>query len=422
MEENFNKNKLVSLYFFPNFINTFENFNYINYNGIILPRIYINPNNSQQINNLKISNNEFKNEEINSDKERDICVLIKDENEIDNIKDINLINEKNDNNKELVNEDKISFFNNNNLDNQLNILLKEKKDNEPIPPKIFISIINDNKNILNTTDNNNYKYINNIISDNINLITYEINKNITNNIIPPTIFNQFNNQILPSPLSFSFFQENNKKPYFYTLKKKRLNPKRKKYLNKVIEQGLKLNNRIHLASDDDNLVRKIQVHFLSFVVSYINDVIKTVINDKNAPLFKNLDYQIKKRVKHSYVNELRNKTIAEILQLKVSPKMKIHDDSVNKNIYSTICKMSPFMAIYLQQSYVSLFKEYYINKSRIFIVDRKIVKLSIKTKTFNDLILKNIQYKEKLKKIANNYFLNTYKRIKKPYFMALNIK
>ena len=430
MEKNDEKNNnLISKCPLPKFINTLENFNIIHYRGIFISRINLNSNFSQKKEKLDILSNELTKKSDESGKESDICILIKNEKEINDTKDKNIIDGKNDINynndktKIQLNKDTNFFLNNNNLEYDLNKLLEEKKDFEPIPPKIFISIINNDKNKYNAKDNNNYKYINKIISDNINSIFKEINKNLlNNNKITLSKIVQNNNNNLPLPQT-SLPQEKIKKPIFATVfKKTGLNPKRKKYLKKVFELGLPLNKRIHLASDDDNLLRKIQVHFLSFMVNFINDVIKTLIDDRNAPLFKNLDYQIKKRVKHAFVEELRNKTIAEILQLKVSPKLKIHDDSVNKNIYITICKMSPFMAEYLQQSYVSLFKEYYNNKNRIFKVDGRIVNLSIRTKTFNDLILKNIEYKEKLKYVAINYFINSYKRIKKPNFMTSNIE
>ena len=411
MEENyFRYNKLFSIYPPSIYINTLENFNYIHYEGEIIPRLNLNSNNSQKIEKLNILSKEFTNDTIDNDKEKDIYILIKNEGEINDIKDINTINFNNDRSKALLSNNKTFFLNKDNLDEQLNILLKEKKDIEPIPPKIFISIINDNKKQLdNNNNNNNYKYINKIILDNINLIKYKSNNNISNNIIQSTKINQ----ILPlSPIYFPFLKEKSKRPIFYTSKKDEFNLKSKKYLNKFNRKGLPIKKKIHYGHAADNLLRKIQVHFLSFMVNYINDVIKTIINDKNVPLFKILDYKIKKKVKHEYVNELRNKSIAEILQLNVSPKIKLHDNNVNKNIYSTICKISPFMIGYLQQSYVSLFKEYYYNKNKIFIVDGKVVKLSIRTKTFDDLILKNIGYKEKLKKIAIN-ILNPFQRIKR---------
>ena len=102
--------------------------------------------------------------------------------------------------------------------------------------------------------------------------------------------------------------------------------------------------------------------------------------------------------------------------------MKINDESVNRNIYNTIWEKCPCIHEYFTQSYLTLFKEYYNNNNKIFIVNGKIIKLSSKTKTFNDLIRKNFKYKEKMKYVSINYFLNCYKRLKKPNFTTHILK
>ena len=89
-----------------------------------------------------------------------------------------------------------------------------------------------------------------------------------------------------------------------------------------------------------------------------------------------------------------------------SPKMKNHDISVNKNIYTKVCNLFPFMNNFLQINFINFFKEYYFNNSKNYTVNGKIIPLSEKTKNFNDLINKNYAYKEKLKFVALHYFLD----------------
>ena len=138
--------------------------------------------------------------------------------------------------------------------------------------------------------------------------------------------------------------------------------------------------------------------------------------DKNIPLFKNLDYKIKKIVNHKSVETLKNKTIGEILQSRVSPKIKVNHENANKNTYNTILQKYPLIRDYFQKNYVSLFREYYCNENKIFVFNGKNIQLSNKTKTFRDLVLKNYKYAERLKYVSINYILNSYKRIKKPNF------
>ena len=176
------------------------------------------------------------------------------------------------------------------------------------------------------------------------------------------------------------------------------------------------NKKTHTASDDDNIHRKIQVHFISFLTNFINDVIKSLIKSKKVPLFKNIDYQLKKTVNQKYFQILKSQKIADILQMRPSPKMKIHDNNANKLIYDEVCKLCPFMKDFLQQDFISLFKEYYYNKQKNFIVNGVEIKLSERTRNFSDLINKNYAHKEKIKFIALHYFLEDDKAYEKLRF------
>ena len=108
-----------------------------------------------------------------------------------------------------------------------------------------------------------------------------------------------------------------------------------------------------------------------------------------------MDYKIKKTVNHKFVEELKSKDIGEILQLKVSPKMKKFDGSVNKVIYETIYNKYPIIHSYMNKSYLSLFKEYYNSVDKNFVVNGQTIHLSTRTKIFCDLVKKmpNIKIK-----------------------------
>ena len=64
------------------------------------------------------------------------------------------------------------------------------------------------------------------------------------------------------------------------------------------------------------------------------------------------------------------------------------------------------MIHFLNTNFLSLFKEYYNNDNRLFIVNGRIIQLSEHTKTFYDLMINNINHKDKLKNIANRFFIN----------------
>lgn len=440
-------------------LNLLDNFKNIYIGGRAIPRIPFNSNNFNNIMGLVYTSlkdinykNAYVNETIKSTKnvkenENHIYIQInadeKSKSNSDSNDKKNLIEKDNDEIKLFLNKKKdLNVKNNykNEMDKKINFKnFGEIKYNiEPIPPASIISVINDDivkRNFLefNKANINNFQYINNIILNNINTLPNEMNisnynnKNlITKNINENKSTSNFNFSIQPTnpslnidlttPSSSEFYEKYSVKPLFF-VSSEPTNPLDQK-LKKHLKRGRKTrstntNKRIHSASDDDNIMRKIQVHFLSFLINYVNDVIRSLINKKNVPLFKNLDYKIKKTVNRKSVENLKSKKISEILQLQVSPKMKIHDESVNKNIYYKVCSICPFMYEFLQQSYISLFKEYYSNKNKIFQVNGKIIQVSNKTKTFIDLIEKNRSYKDKLKYIAINYFLNSCKKNKK---------
>ena len=425
----------------PKYIDLLDKYEYIQYRGIRIPRIPLDNNNNfkeilyapqdeASLNEIYYASKKY-NENNDIFKENDIK-----ENNDNKLKNNTKKNLKNigQNFKINIEEDeyllknKINYYINNKFNNQYplnNNLINKINNINLIPPKIFISIVNDNNNYLNNIDINNisfYNKIHNIILKNINNI-YSLNNFYIPKNQKPVIDNNLELK-QNSLINLKLNQKKSTKILFHIKNKSLIIKNREKIINenqniKVIKRGRKekkMNKKIHRAIDNDNILRKIQVHFLSFTTNYINDIIKAFIKDKNVPLFKNIDYEIKRTVKHKFVEELKSKCIGEILQLRVSPKMKIHDDTVNKNIYKKVCLLCPFMNEYLQRSYISLFKEYYYNKKKIFIVNGKTIPLSIKTKTFSDLININYCYKEKLKFVAVNYFLNKYKRFKKPNF------
>ena len=175
--------------------------------------------------------------------------------------------------------------------------------------------------------------------------------------------------------------------------------------------------KVHLGSDDDNILRKIQVHFLSFIICFANDVVRA-LTGKKLQQFKNIDYEQKKIVNHKFVEDLKSKTIGDILKFNITPKMKNNEKQANKYIYENILKECPSIDEFFKMNYLTLFKEYYFNKNNIFQFNGKIIPLSEKTKekTFNYFIIKHHSYLEKIKYVCINYYLNCYKRMKKPNF------
>ena len=191
----------------------------------------------------------------------------------------------------------------------------------------------------------------------------------------------------------------------YDKNKKLISKKRgKKPINK---------NRIHIhtALDNDNILRKIQVHFFTFLVSFTNDYIEALYlnsKKKNIPRFRNFDYKIKIKISQNAIEKMKTLTIGEILQKKASPKNKSCDKNINQITFNKLCEEFPEMKDnYFNKLFKKFFIEYYYNKIDRFIILNGInINLSIKTEGFNKLIQKNINYNEKFRTIAACFYKN----------------
>ena len=416
--------------------NLLDNFIFINYKRMLTPRIIFDSYNSvglKQIiessledtdfyetnNNKDISSNDDIIIEIpNEERDKRKLVINNKEKQIEN-SNFRFMEEKKDTHNYDIIKENLKY---------IKLLFNNKNDFEPVPPKGIISAF--------SNDNLSYYEINEIILNNIDLLSrynsiYNIVKKDTNtnsvlsnsneSIIFKNTSNLFeknmNNSITNSSSLKNLFESNNLlKPLFETtLNKKSTSTKRGR------KSDLNRNTKKHSATDEDNLTRKIQVHYLSFIINFVNDVIKSMINMKNPPLFKFLAYEIKKNVNSKYVYELKSKNISDILQLKVSPKIKIHDESANEKIYQKVIDMCPFLNDFFQQNYLKFFKDYYCRNNTIFEVNGKTIQISSRTKSFIDLIKKYDKYKNNLKYIAAKYSMNAYKKKDNNIFSTKNI-
>ena len=245
-------------------------------------------------------------------------------------------------------------------------------------------------------------------------------KNLTNKII----INEENNlnevenkdkspkklRLFKSIKSFPNEDNNDEISDGHIVEKKRRGRKPKEEVNSKMK-------RIHEAYDYDNILRKIQVHFLTFIISFANDLIEAFIPNCKNLKFKNLSYNIKKTVNHSYVEKLKNKTIGDILQFKASSKNRKFSDSINEQIYQKVCYLSPFLKHFFKISYLELFSEYYFKVNRSFCIEGININASQKTKFFVDLVQKNIEAADKIRQIAINNFMKSKKEVKQPIFL-----
>jgi len=153
--------------------------------------------------------------------------------------------------------------------------------------------------------------------------------------------------------------------------------------------NLEKNEKIHDKFSTDNLLRKIQVHYLTFIVNFINIILKKLNYEQR---FFKLDYELKKNANKKYFDSLKTKKIGEILCNKISIKYKKQNVNANFEIYDQI-KDNEILKKILSENYIKLFKKIYYksNKTinlREYGLDEEII-LTKPVKMFKDLLKDN---------------------------------
>lgn len=159
--------------------------------------------------------------------------------------------------------------------------------------------------------------------------------------------------------------------------------------NEINKRGPKkkpenINRKDHDKTCKDNVSRKIQVHYLTFLIKYINLKIEQKYKKKNTMKFQQLNYEYKKNISKSALNDKINKTIGEIIKTKQTMKNKTKAQKGGEGTSSSLIETPipneneiAFNEIYgkdqeitefLDKTYIQVFKEIYafsvFNKER----------------------------------------------------------
>ena len=158
----------------------------------------------------------------------------------------------------------------------------------------------------------------------------------------------------------------------------------------------------------DNIITKVQVHFITFLINFSNDVIKSTSEKEIDLLFKDIDYKTKRNVKSDNLELLKRLKVEDILKNPVSKKFRSIDENHNKEIYENVNNISKISQKYFNMNFVEIFQEYFNDckpVSKITIGGKDII-LSKETKCFYDLINKNPMIQDKLIDYARRVYLN----------------
>ena len=193
-------------------------------------------------------------------------------------------------------------------------------------------------------------------------------------------------------------------------KKKKLTSGRKRK-HQFIE-GVK----IHDKNAPDNVLRKIQVHFITFIVDVANELLHKL---EYTEKFIDLDYNEKKNITKNNFSSLKNLNIGQILCKKISSKFRkqFKQNSFKNNVIFNIVKTNKYVNIFLSQKYITLFKDVYYKDERNIIIDDLYFKLSENVKTYKNLLSEKFddeeEYKTKVNEVIHKYYFKNYFKVKK---------
>ena len=198
---------------------------------------------------------------------------------------------------------------------------------------------------------------------------------------------------------------------------------RKKRGKKANPENSNYAKKCHRSDDFDNIQRKIQVHYISFLVSLANDIVEQFFGQKGKYHFKDVKYELKRIVNHKHVEYLKSCKYSDIMQMKISPKNKKFGEDTNKNIYLEITQLSKELKNFFDKNYLYIFQKYYLglkpNEKEINYEGEKLA-LSAKTKGYYHLLRKN-EFSKKFNNIIKDVYFtgNNYSRDKK--FMTTDL-
>ena len=163
----------------------------------------------------------------------------------------------------------------------------------------------------------------------------------------------------------------------------------------------------HDSKSYDNILIKIQVHYMNFIISFINDCIRA-FNKSKKFFFKKFNTDIKKKISKMSFDSIKNSTINEILSnIKISRKYKKFDPYYNKVNLNILLKDDWFKKLF-GMKFLDLFRYYYNDKepcNEILLFD-KIITLSKDTKPFFKLIERNKEISQRIIEITEIDYLN----------------
>jgi len=157
------------------------------------------------------------------------------------------------------------------------------------------------------------------------------------------------------------------------------------------------------------MIRKIQTHFLTFLINFCNDVLKAEFKH-SLYSFKKINYRNRSSFNLNYISKLKNSKIKDILNLEISRKYIRYDKFENKKILEKIITSSEWLNHLFEMNYLDLFKSYYNKEKPLnkIYFENKVIVFSPRTESFYFLLekLEDKDLKQDIIDMAEKLYLN----------------
>ena len=168
----------------------------------------------------------------------------------------------------------------------------------------------------------------------------------------------------------------------------------------------------HTASSIDNIERKIQIHFLNFIIYFLNDCVLTFFNEQKFTFLK-FPYSEKIKVSFEHMKKMKNSTIKDLLEnIVISDKYKHFDRDINKKNLKALCEYDWFQQIF-NIKYLDLFFDYYNDEHPLKEITKFGIKIILlqKTKSFYYLLQKNKNIEDEIIKYTKDLYIADIKTV-----------
>jgi hypothetical protein len=123
--------------------------------------------------------------------------------------------------------------------------------------------------------------------------------------------------------------------------------------------------KIHDKISKDNILRKFNVYFLTFVIDLANKIVEFCGFEGK---FIDLDYSFKKNITKKSLSKLKSLTFGELLCKNISKKWKKHSSNANRKFYDQVIK-NENIEKFFSQKYMTILKIFLKNQRNIKVGD-----------------------------------------------------